>query len=476
MAKVEKLGTFINTVFFSLTESSEILISNSTFKGNANYDQKSDAINDAGKKITDGKMSSASLQDEKRYFHIAFSDYYAFKRGEQDQLIYKIENINGSYSISTGLYCGVINFGSKLPQLEIKTGYSDVFFKRILNFCCGIYADTNTSKTACESESIYSLLIQYLFLASLRKVAAKAIPKKYVYLHGRGYDIQGNVDIEEYINHDLLSSDKMITYRYPFRLEIQSVVDVLYVALKSCYINKKASILPNMHEFEHHLAELYSGIKPSKKTVSAALKDKCLNNSLYSDYKKPLEYAKILLDNNDLNSGVSKDMSGISGFLVDASFLWEMYLYNLMRLNLQDWNIDAQCEISFYNNAFYSKKNYPDFVLRNKQTGKIFILDAKFKRMKFDNLDVDNDDIRQLHSYSYYFSLTEGEKFSGAALIYPSKMFRPNDKNNIDDIFGIETAGCKFGVFEVKDPSAGESMAENEAVFLKELSSFLENL
>ena len=268
----------------------------------------------------------------------------------------------------------------------------------------------------------------------------------------------------------------MITYRYPARLEIQPVVDVLHAALKSCQINKKGSVLPNMLEFEHHLDELYSGIKPSQKTVNAVLKDKFLNNSLYSDYKKPLEYAKILLDNNDLNSGNSKAVSGISGFLVDASFLWEMYLYNLMKLNLQNWTIDAQCEISLYNDTFYSKKNYPDFVIRNKQTGRIFILDAKFKRMKFDNLDVDNEDIRQLHSYSYYFSLTEGEKFFGAALIYPSKVFRPENKNNIDDIFGIKSAGCKFGVFSVKDPSDGETMTGNEMFFLNELRSFIEDV
>ena len=474
--KVEKLATFINTTFFSYDKSQQILIENS-FEDNPDNDkqQKIDAINKICEKITKNEMSSASLQDKKEYFHIASFDYFKLKRTEQNELIYKIDNINGNYFISTGLYCGVINFGDKLPQLEIKIGYSDIFFKRILNFCCGIYADTNTTKNTSEGESIYSLLIQYLFLVSLRKVAAKSIPKRYVYLQGRGYNINGNVDIERYVGHDLFSSDKMVTYQYPAYLEIQNIVDVLYSAMKCCKINTKDTILPNLKEFEHYLDELYSGVRPSRKIINASLKDKCLRNSLYSDYKKPLEYARILLSSNDLNSGDSKSISGISGFLVDASFLWEMYLYNLMRLHLQDWSIDAQCEISFYEDDFYSKKNYPDFVLRNKSTGKIFILDAKFKSMNYEKSDVDNDDIRQLHSYSYYFSLTEKENFCGAALIYPSKMSRPENIQHVDNIFGIKSSNCKFGVFSVKDPDENETITENETKFINELKAFIDN-
>ena len=173
-------------------------------------------------------------------------------------------------------------------------------------------------------------------------------------------------------------------------------------------------MLPDLTQFQIHLKNLYSGVSPSKATVNNIHKEKCLFNSLYSDFKTPLRYAKILIQSNDVNPGDQKSNDNVGGFLVDASFLWEMYLLNLMRRNLPNWTVDAQFEISFYEDTFYHKNNYPDFVLRNNNTGEVFVLDAKFKRMTFDSRDVDNEDIRQLHAYSYYFHLKEGDKFKGA--------------------------------------------------------------
>ena len=471
--KVEKIRTFINTSFYDPEYSHKILRDNSKFKAELNDQQKSDELNDICKKISDKSINSASLQDEKRYFHIAFSDYLDFKRAEQDKLIFKIDNNNGKYYVSTGLYCGVINLDEKLPQIEISTGYSEYFFKRILNYCCGIYADINTTKTSEESESIYSLLVQYMYLISLRKIANKTFPKKYVLKTDRGYSVNGNVDIEAYINIDITSYDKKITYNYPVRQEIQPIVDVLNAALESCKISKRGSILPSVTNLKNYFKENCSGKKPSRKMITNIQKEKCLQNSLYADFKKPLEYARILLDNHELNSGNTSSVSGISGFFVDASFLWEMYLYNLMKINLPEWNVEAQCELSFYEDTFYSKKNYPDFVLTNKTNGDLFILDAKFKRMKFENVDVDNKDLQQLHSYSYYFHLKYGDQFKGSGLIYPSKIEQTDINKNISSMFGIKDSQDKFGVFYVKDPSDNETMTQSEDKFLSLLKLYL---
>lgn len=470
MAKSKQLATVINTQFFDHTLSRQKLLEKSVdFEGNDQAAQ----IDKECKKIIDAGLGTAFLPDDSRFFHIAFSDYFAFRRKEeQNSLVYRIDNYHGEYTIETGLYCGVINFVDKLPKLEIQTGYSDTFFRRILNFCCGIYADTNVSNNSRESESIYSLLIQYLFLISLRKVIGKAIPKKYVELRDRGYDIKGNVDIEEYIRNDLLSFDKKVTYKYSKRLEIQSIIDVLYTALNCCQISSSEG-MPNLLAFREHIKNLYSGTRPSKVVVNNILKEKCLSNRLYADFIKPLEYARVLIKHNDLNADGDGKTSAVSGFLVDSSFLWEMYLYNLMKLHLPEWEINSQAEISFYMNTFYNKSNYPDFVLRHKRTGRIFVLDAKFKRMNYSGVDVDNDDIRQLHAYSYYFHLTEGDCFAGAGLIYPTKMDRPQYKNNIDNIYSVESTNNKFGVFSIKDPAEGESIAKNEQKFITELKHFL---
>ena len=231
--------------------------------------------------------------------------------------------------------------------------------------------------------------------------------------------------------------------------------------------------MPDSSNFGSYLKENYSGIKPNKKIINNILKEKCLYNSLYSEFKKPLEYARIVLNSNELNIG-SNNKSTLGNFLVDSSFLWEMYLYNLMLLHLDEWEIDSQSNLSFYNQTFYKKTNYPDFVLKNKYNGKIAILDAKFKRMTYSTEDVDNEDLRQLHSYSYYYSIKYGDNFIGAGLIYPSHTFRESDVRNVDNMFGLDNAKAKFGVFTIKDPNDNEKIVDNELLFIDELKKFLE--
>ena len=94
--------------------------------------------------------------------------------------------------------------------------------------------------------------------------------------------------------------------------------------------------------------------------------------------------------------------------------------------------------------------------------------------MKYDGQDVDNADIRQLHSYSYYYYLKYGDKFKGAGLIYPAKEHLPNDMKNIDYIYGIDTHPQKFGVFTIKDPSENETIMENENYFIQKLREFID--
>ena len=477
MAKnLKSLKTEINTCFYDLKKSQEILIKNTLDKEVSDDSKKQ--INEICKGIIKKNITTVSLNDEGMHLlTISIDEYHKNKRTDvsdnnNDDLVFRIINNNEDYSIITGIYCGVVNIINGY-SIEICSGYSDKFFMRMLNYCCGIYTDSKTAKGVVQNDSIYRLLIQYMFLMSLRKVAAKAIPKRFIKENSRGYNINGNIDVEAFVNGDLLSFDKKITYTYSKRLEIQAVIDILHSAIEACQISKNMEILPNIVTFRHHLKELYSGIRPSKNLINNIHKAKFLNNSLYSDYKKPLEYAKILLKNKELNSGKINSTSEISGFLVDASFLWEMYLYNVMRMNLDDWYIQSQSFFVFYEETFYSKKNYPDFILQNKITGDVYIFDAKFKTMKYRGIDVDNKDLQQLHSYAYYYQIKYGDKFKGAGLIYPSQIEKPDNKKSVSKLYGLEESNKIFGIFSIKDPSNEETMDQSEKVFIDQLTKFL---
>jgi len=184
-------------------------------------------------------------------------------------------------------------------------------------------------------------------------------------------------------------------------------------------------------------------------------------------------FAQFLLNNKELNKGSTNSSDGISGFIVDASFLWEMYLYNLMNLRLSDWDIDSQKSFAFYEDTFYTNNNYPDLVLTNRKTGDILVFDAKFKRMTFDERDVDNNDIRQIHFYSYRFHLEYGEKFKGAGLIYPTKIDVSSEKRTSDSMFGLERTKQKFGIFTIKDPGEIGDIRKSEDNFIENMLTFL---
>lgn len=152
------------------------------------------------------------------YSRVGVVNYDVFRRVKEDsesvkrELIYRVDKVGDRYRLVAGKYCGYIGLkekcGKKNIQIKIECGFSDRFFKRILDFCCGIYVNDSPIGGAKTERSIYSLLVQYMFLVSLRKTINKGLPKKYAVQRERGYDIKGNVDIETYVNSDFVVATK----------------------------------------------------------------------------------------------------------------------------------------------------------------------------------------------------------------------------------------------------------------------------
>lgn len=477
------------------------------------------AVNDACRKITRRTLRVCELgkddeeQDDDgendRISLVSFPGYNRDNSDDKKAIVYSVEAFGyieaPDYCIYTGLFCGVINFGKDLPPLEIRTEYTDTLVLRMIDRCCGIYVSSNPDLGDEDQmdSNFYSKIVQYMYLLSLRKVISILLPKRYRYLKDRGYEIRGNIDINEYINRDIIAKDKKLSFVYPERQEIQPVVDVLYAALKSCNISGSSS-LPNIKNYKDYLGSIYSGRHPSSDVVRNIGKEKILKSGLYASFKRPLELAKVLLENGELSAGELESDGGISALLMDSSYMWETYLESVMRQGLEDWDIAAQNEIVYYPKPFFTTVNRPDFILRHRENGKVFILDAKFKHMEFRQKDVDNDDLQQLHCYSYYHLLTEGKNFRGTALIYPTranqtiKEKKVSDKFFFDKMFGreyaddMESFDQKFGVLTLKDanelekpellPKTDSALLEettildlNEEAFISRLKAFLEN-
>lgn len=476
MAKrTTKLITDVYTCFLPFQKSQETLL-NDTFGSNS-LEGIARINKTLRESISDDEKAMFLSKGKKSFACISVTNYGKQRRSEDDDdLIYEvvIDAKTKNCSLSTGKYCGVISFAGGL-KLTIQTSYSNYFLKRILNYCSGIYFDTATSNSYIETNNnIYNLLVQYLFLMSLRKVVNKGFPRKYALRHHREYSINGEIDINRYINCDFLSQDKKVSYNTNEQEEIQCIVDTLYFALTKCCFVEQNNFLPNLKKYKNYLKGLYSNKKPSTKCVRDAVNNKRLNNSLYASYKVPLKYAKVLIDSSDVSHDES-GKKGASGYLIDVTLLWEMYLATLISINFPNWIVESQAEIHFYDDKEFRKTNYPDLVMTNKNTDEVFILDAKFKQMDFRGTDFDNGDIQQIHSYSYYYHLKYGDKFLGAALVYPSKedIREKLGSGYYDGMFGSKDAKVKFGILTIKDPGDCGSMIEQEAIFVSMLQKMI---
>jgi len=463
----------------------------------------SEAVNIACSKIKKSRLMASELsykdgtEDEDKYPFslVSFSDYRPNKEEDKKAIVYSIEKNGDDYFINTGLFCGVVNTGKEIPPIEIRTEYSDTLVMRMINRCCGIFADRREADSEVISDSIYSKIVQLMYILSLRKIISIMAPKKYEHLRNRGYNIRGNVDINAYISKDIISKDKKVSYIYPERCELQNIVDVLYAALKTCKKTTISGSLPDIKNYEQYLAGIYSGRRPSISIIRNIHKEKCLQNSLYSAFKRPLSLARMLLENEELNMGDDDKNKGVSGLLMDSSYLWETYLESLMITYLPEYDIKSQFDIDYYKNTFYTKPNRLDFLLTERETGRIFIIDAKCKHMEFRSKDVDNDDIHQVKCYSYYYLLKYGSRFRGTALIYPTRKNQTeteaeSKKKFYDQMFGVTNDQDNvndqwFGILTLKDAneleipdnekqlSESDILDRNEQVFIERLKKFL---
>ena len=489
-----KLSTVVNTArYHNFNRSREELEKNSSL------DEKKDlgnTINRACKKIEEKneKYSKAYITDKERFQEIIFSDEYdqLVRKRERERsdgddtvgLIYRVVKLGKTdYTIETGRYIGSfpLSDDGSINKLVITTGYSNALLSRMLNACLGVYSDASLCENAQESDNIYSMLLHLMFLVSLKKVASISLPQKYISRTERGYGVRGNVDINAYINYDIPVADRKITSRFQERSDVQSIIDVLNAAMKKCRVTDKGAVLPSAAVLEAYLRENASDKPVSQSIVNGILKEKCLTNSLYAGYKIPLKFAQMILGNGETNNNDENDNS--SQYLIDSALLWEMYLYKLMQDNLTEWVIKPQETISIYSDTFFSGNYYPDFVLVKKgeeETGPIYIIDAKFKKMAYDRRDIDREDIQQVHFYSYYYKLKYGRRYEGTVLIYPTRKEPSKDTVCVAPMYGIDSVYERFGVFAIKDvdPKADAkqtniSLEENEKSFIKELTAFL---
>jgi 5-methylcytosine-specific restriction endonuclease McrBC regulatory subunit McrC len=397
-----------------------------------------------------------------------------FFEPDEERLILKLyskEKVDQEkeYIVQTGLYAGVLFY--KYCKINIITKYGDAFLKRMLNFVNDIYVDNEQVKAKKnETENQFLFIIAYLFIQSLEKAAVLGLPQQYKKHQERSHKVRGSIGFNDFLKKDIPFQGKL-TSTFRERMYVQEIADVLYLALRKLERVFGKEIHSRLLGLTLLLKQQYSGRFASYQTIQKAKTHQAISNPMYSGYKKVLEYAEIILLDKDLMPENEKQQLATTGYLFDVAELYELYLEKLLSRNFPDWEVSGQEELPIYQQQFYKRSMFPDLVMRHKESGKVVVFDAKFKKMDMQNNDVDRADLHQIHSYSGYYR----NHLIASGLIYPlskeinckkahSKSIYENDDNAIHFIVD--------GIYVSENQSMKE-LIKNEEEFIERVSRII---
>jgi 5-methylcytosine-specific restriction endonuclease McrBC regulatory subunit McrC len=449
------------------------------------------------KKINDNYyFEYTAKSDIEKNIHITFKDYkdkqniffdlQEDKSKDDDDLIISLSNydkdVNKFYTAYVGNFIGKFTYNK--VDINIRSRFSDTFLKRMLNFANDVFLD-DVSVFEAEDKKTKDLdyskfIIYYMFIQKLEKAFLLGLPKAYKSIDYHEMKVKGKIDINRFIKYDIPFRGKVSSSSREQK-EIQEIIDVLYKAINIIAKEGKKNdtiSTKNISHIKTYLKQNRSNKYVSNETIRKALKSKALQNPIFTPYKKVLEYAKTIINANNLEEDANATKETF-GFLVNVADLFEIYLLKLLRHRMPDWNIEHEPEINIYKDNFYSRKILPDIVMTNDN--KVMVFDAKYKRMTFKkgigdggHGDLDRSDFFQIHSYMSYYANQKNTILIAGGLLYPIE--EEFDENIAHSAHWLENENTKFIVdgidlLGITDSSNMEDIRSREDSFIKRIKN-----
>lgn len=427
----------------------------------------------------DISLKNYQAKSQNNIFFSFFKDEEKRKSKNEDDLIISIKKDGDNYLAQTGNYVG--KFVWQGLEIDIKSRFPNTFLERMLNFANDIFIDdvSITGNKIDKDFDISKYIIYYMFVQNLEKAFLLGLPKAYKSIEHHEMKLKGKIDINKFIKYDIPFQGKISSVSREQK-EIQEIMDVLYKAIKIIDKNNKA-FLKNISHIKTHLKQYKSNNYVSNETINKALKSKALQNPIFSPYKKVLEYARFIINGNNIEE--KKDTNQETyGFIINVAELFEIYITKLLQKEFSDWNIESP-KIELYNRPqmFYQRKIIPDIVM--KKDNDVLVFDTKYKKMlmrgtKEGIWDVDRNDFFQINTYmSYYQNQNFNVKIGG--LLYPMDSFE-KEKCHSENWF--ENSNTKFiidgidlsNLEETKDDeNKSSTISKREQEFINRLSKLL---
>jgi 5-methylcytosine-specific restriction endonuclease McrBC regulatory subunit McrC len=366
---------------------------------------------------TDAKLTN-------NVFFSFFKDKEKIQVKNSDDLIISVQKTSEEYRAQSGNYVGKFIWNGL--TIDIRSRFSDQFLQRMLNFVNNVYLDDVSVFPASLSEKVdfSKYFIYYLYVQTLEKAFLLGLPKAYKSIQHHEMKLKGKIDINRFIKSDIPFKGK-ISSTSREQHEIQEIIDTLYKAVK--VIDKSGKgFTQSISHIKAHLKQYRSNSYVSNTTINKAMESKALQNPIFMPYKKVLEYARFIINGNNLEENKNGN-SEAYGFLVNVAELFEIYVTKLLTKEFPDWTVKSP-KLEVYPNHFFARKIIPDIVMTHKYNAKnVMVFDTKYKRMFMRNRyqsggDLDRNDFFQINTYMSYYQ-QNGYSVIVGGLLYPMENF-----------------------------------------------------
>lgn len=325
--------------------------------------------------------------------------------------------------ISTGNIMGFV--GVNDTQVDIisrfaKTDGEDYFLHYMLQrvFAINLFDIKHTTS----SQPIFDFLL-YLFPYFLKKALRQGIYKKYRRFEYNDSNIRGPIDVSRHIreNNPFRGTVAYSTREHTYDNEVTELVRHAIEYIKT---HPMGNGVLNCDQETKDAVMTMTQATPTYNTRDRnriiILNLRPVTHPFYSEYTALQKICLQILRHEALKYGQEKDR--IYGVLFDGAWLWEEYLGTIFakaRLDITHAkNKTGENGIAIYKNG--KKCYYPDFYRKTDVAKTSFVLDAKYKHLAQDVVNIGRDDLFQMITYMHVLPARH------CALLYPIELKESN--------------------------------------------------
>ena len=426
--------------------------------------------------------SSEAIKKLSEYFIKTYPD------SKNDDLLVSFrtfQNTNKEVETSwwAGRYIGIANVDNY--EISIHPRFGEGFLLKVIEDVYNIKTFGNDAKTENGNTVWFSSLLNILrgkiWIEKCTAANRYGIPRKNIKKTHQGVDLKGSIDIPRSVMPWSFKNE-IVTNKYEKDFD-ERICRIVYEAYKilSKNVTQRSATQKTRNKGSDNSFAITTTMPPAVQnainTLSNNFKGTLFNiketnyrrikyNSIYASWKPLVDFSWDVIQNRNMslkNSSIVSDC-----VFVDMAEIWEAFLRKKLGEGLKDdgwsvWTIEECKQLHIYEGSFFRTKIIPDIVLQRNVNGEkqFLVLDAKYKRMKGEKIDVDRTDFFQIHTYMQYFqhAYPQGKVLLGGLLYPVTKDEIEKEIDKCHHLFGKE--GGKFDTKFIIDGIVCNDDAEN---------------